>query len=58
MTKLHPDPIDPLAAVGRLIGAFEEVLDLGFDLRLLHGLGRLVHVHHHGPLEVSDASSP
>jgi hypothetical protein len=28
--------------------AFEEVL----DLRLLHGLGRLVHVHRHGPLEV------
>jgi hypothetical protein len=46
--SLHPDPISPHAAVGGLTEAFEEVLDLG----LQHGLGRLVHVHHHGPLEV------
>jgi hypothetical protein len=26
--------------------SFEEVLDLGFDLRVLHGLSRPVHVHH------------
>ena len=31
-----------------LLEAFEEVLDLG----VFHGLGRLVDVHHHGPLEV------
>jgi hypothetical protein len=49
---MHPDPIDPHASVGRLIEAFEEVL----DLRILHGLGRLVDVHHHGPLEVSDGA--
>jgi hypothetical protein len=33
--------IDPHAAVSWLIEVFEEVLDLG----VLHGLGRLVHVH-------------
>jgi hypothetical protein len=31
--------------------AFEEVLDLGLNLRLLHGPDGLVHVHHYGPLE-------
>jgi hypothetical protein len=36
----HPDPIDPHAAVGGLLEAFEEVLDLGRHLRILHGLGR------------------
>jgi hypothetical protein len=35
-----------------LIEAFEEVLDLGLHLCLLHGLGRLVDIHRHGPLEV------
>jgi hypothetical protein len=49
---LHPDPIDPHAAVGRLIEAFDEVLDLRQHLLIPHGLGRLVDVHHHGPLEV------
>src|ERR1700746_3941920 len=47
-----PLPIDPHAAVGRLIEAFHEVLDLSLDLSFPHGLGRLVGVHHHGPLEV------
>jgi hypothetical protein len=32
----------PDASVGGLIEAFEEVLDPGFHLRLLQGLGRLV----------------
>jgi hypothetical protein len=32
--------------------AFEEVLDLGLHLVVPHGLGRLVDIHHHGPLEV------
>jgi hypothetical protein len=48
----HPDPIDPHAAIGRLVEAFEEILDLGRHLFILHGLGRLVDVHYHGPLEV------
>jgi hypothetical protein len=30
--------VDPNAAVGGLVEAFEEVLDLGLDLRILHGL--------------------
>jgi hypothetical protein len=38
--------------VGGLIEAFDEVLDLGIHLLIPHGLGRLVNVHHHGPLEV------
>jgi hypothetical protein len=32
--------------------AFDEVLDLRQHLLIPHGLGRLVDVHHHGPLEV------
>jgi hypothetical protein len=35
-----------------LIEAFDEVLDLRQHLLIPHGLGRLVDVHHHGPLEV------
>jgi len=34
----HPFPIDPHAAVGGLVEAFEEVLDLGQRLLLSHGL--------------------
>jgi hypothetical protein len=41
-------PFDPNASIGRLIEAFDEILDLGIPNRL----GRLVDVHHHGPLEV------
>jgi hypothetical protein len=52
----HPDPIDPHASIGRLIEAFDEVLDLGQHLLIPHGLGRLVDVHHHGPLEVGDGA--
>jgi hypothetical protein len=37
--------------VGGLIEAFDEVLDLGIHLLIPHGLGRLVDVRHHGPLE-------
>jgi hypothetical protein len=37
MTRLPPGPIDPHAAVGGLIEIFEEALDLGLDLRILHG---------------------
>jgi hypothetical protein len=47
-----PNPIDPHAAVGGLVEAFDEVLDLRQHLLIPHGLGRLVDVHHHGPLEV------
>jgi hypothetical protein len=36
--------------------AFEEVLDLRQHLLISHGLGRLVDVHHHGPLEVGDGA--
>jgi hypothetical protein len=54
--RLHPDPIDPHAAVGRLVEAFDEVLDLLQHLLIPHGLGRLVDVHHHGPLEVGDGA--
>jgi hypothetical protein len=50
--RSDPDPIDPHAAVGRLIEAFDEVLDLRQHLFVSHGLGGLVDVHHHGPLEV------
>jgi hypothetical protein len=35
---------------------FEEVLDLGLHLLIPHGLGCLVDVHHHGPLEVGDGA--
>ena len=48
----HSDPIDPLAAEGGLVEAFDEVLDLGQHLLIPHGLGRPVDVHHHGPPEV------
>jgi hypothetical protein len=44
--------VDPHAPVRRLIEAFEEVLDLRHHLLVSHGLGGLVDVHHHGPLEV------
>jgi hypothetical protein len=47
-----PLPVYPHAAVGGLVEAFEEVLDLRRHLLLPHGFGRLVDVHHHGPLEV------
>jgi hypothetical protein len=47
---------DPPAAVGRLIEAFDEVLDLRQRLLIPHGLGRLVDVHHYGPLEVGDGA--
>jgi hypothetical protein len=46
--------LDPHAAVSGLIEAFDEVLDLRQHLLIPHGLGRLVHVHHHGPLKVGD----
>jgi hypothetical protein len=52
----HPDPIDPYAAVGGLVEALNEVLDLGLHLLIPHGLGRLGDVHHHGPLEVNDGT--
>jgi hypothetical protein len=39
---VHPDAIDPPAAVGRLIEAFDEVLDLRQHLLIPDGLGRLV----------------
>ncbi|MGA7260274.1 MAG: hypothetical protein WCA23_01225 [Stellaceae bacterium] len=52
----HPFPIDPHGAVGGLIEAFDEVLDLRLHLLIPHGLGRLVNVHHHGPLEVGDGA--
>jgi hypothetical protein len=45
---VHSDPIDPHTAEGGLVEAFEVVLDLGIPNRL----GRLVDVHHDGPLEV------
>jgi len=32
--------IDPHAAVGGLVEAFEEVLDLGVHLSVFHGVGR------------------
>ena len=35
-----------------MVEAFEEVLDLRHHLPIPHGLGCLVDVHHHGPLEV------
>ena len=50
--RSHPDPIDPHASEGRLVEAFDEVLDLGQHLLVPNGLGRLVPVHHHDPLEV------
>jgi hypothetical protein len=48
--------MDPHCAVGRLIEAFNEVLDLLRHLLIPHGLGRPVDVHHHGPLEVGDGA--
>ena len=56
MTRLPRGPIDPHATVGGLVEAFEEVLDLRLHLLIPHGLGRLVDVHHHGPLEVGDGA--
>jgi hypothetical protein len=38
----HPNPIDPHAAVGGLVEAFDEVLDLRLHLLIPHGLGGLV----------------
>ena len=38
--RCHSDPIDPHTAVGGLIEAFEEVLDLGVHLSVVHGVGR------------------
>jgi len=52
----NPDPIDPHAAVGGLVEAFAEVLDLRQHLLIPHGLGRPVDVHHHGPLKVGDSA--
>jgi hypothetical protein len=52
MTTSDPLTIDPHAAVGGLVEAFDEVLDLRQHLLIPHCLGRLVDVHHHGPLEV------
>jgi hypothetical protein len=39
---VHPLSVDPDASLGRLIEAFEEVLDLRLHLLIRHGLGRLV----------------
>ena len=36
--RSHPDPIYPHASIGRLIEAFEEVLDLGVLLSVVHAL--------------------
>jgi hypothetical protein len=47
-----PHPVDPYAAVGWLFEALNEVLDLGLHRGVPHDLGRLLTVHHHGPLEV------
>jgi len=51
---LSPDHPCWDAAVGGLIEAFDEVL----DLRVPHGLGRLVDVHHHGQLKVRYGADP
>jgi hypothetical protein len=51
-----PLAVDPHAAVGGLVKAFDEVLDLSQHLLIPHGLGRLVDVHHHSPLEVGDGA--
>jgi hypothetical protein len=56
LDRLHSLAVDPHAAVGGLVEAFEEVLDLSSHLLISHGLGRLVDVHHHGPLEVGDGA--
>ena len=40
--RSDPDPIDTHAAVGGLVEAFDEVLDLRQHLLIPHGLGRLV----------------
>ena len=34
----------------------EKVLDLRQHLLVSHGLGGLIDVHHHGPLEVGDSA--
>jgi hypothetical protein len=39
MTRCDPLPIDPHASVGRLVEAFDEVLDLGQRLLLSQGPG-------------------
>jgi hypothetical protein len=39
-----------------LVEAFDEMLDLRQHLLVSHGLGRLVDVHHYGPLEVGDGA--
>jgi hypothetical protein len=44
--------LTPHASISWLIKASEEVLDLRQHLLVLHRLGGLVDVHHHGPLEV------
>jgi hypothetical protein len=54
--RSDPLAIDPHAAVGRLVEAFEEVFDLRQHLLIPHGLGRPVDVHHHCPLEVGDSA--
>jgi hypothetical protein len=38
------------------VGWLKQVLDLRLHLLIPHGLGRLVDVHHHGPLEVGDGA--
>jgi hypothetical protein len=53
--------VDPLAegahaSIGRLVEAFDEVLDLSQHLLIPHGIGRLVDAHHHGPLEMGDGA--
>jgi hypothetical protein len=54
-SEADPLAVDPHAAVGGLVEAFEEVLDLSSHL-LTHVLGRLVDVHHHCPLEQGDGA--
>jgi hypothetical protein len=41
---MHPFAVDPHSAVGGLVEAFDEVLDLRPHLFIPHGIGRLVHV--------------
>jgi hypothetical protein len=53
---LHPNPIDPHAAVDGLIEAFEEVLDLRQHLLVPHGLAAWSTSIIHGPLEVGDSA--
>jgi hypothetical protein len=51
-----PRTIEPHAAVGGLIEAFDEVLNLRQHLLIAHGLAAWSTVHHHGPLEVGDGA--